>query len=109
MAQAALPSLHSNDGGTSLDEVHLQRVAQTEPDAVIHLNDTVMRARMGIEAQKYSHRFATGEPRCHAAPGTRMDSRRGAGEFDELSAHCGSLNAIVRPQQNTAQCRGIHR
>ena len=109
MAQAALPSLHRNNSGASLDEVHLQRIAQTEADTVIHLNKTAMRTRMRIVAQRCSRPFAIGEPRCHGAPGTRMDNRRGAGEFGELSVRCASLEAIVRPQRIEAQCESIHR
>lgn len=37
VAQSTLPALHRDDRGALLDQVQLERVAQTEPDAVVDL------------------------------------------------------------------------
>lgn len=56
VAQAALPALYSDNGGARLDDVELQRIPQSEADAVVDLaRDTSILASARMPKMMSAH------------------------------------------------------
>lgn len=86
VSKTTLPALHSNNGGASLDDVQLQRIAQTEANAVVDLKTIWSAQHLRTTLARHLHRSATGGPQYPWARGSGRDSIPCGGEFDERSA-----------------------
>lgn len=92
MAKATLPTLNRDNGGSSLDDVELERVAESKSDAIVDLearNESL--PTLTLDEPWDLHPSAIGAPRCREAQDKRKDRHPCEGAPGERSAGCASL------------------
>lgn len=95
MPESSLPSLDSNDGCASLDDVQRKCAFQSETNAIVNLGVKYIQGAQKLYRSRDSRLSATAHPEHHVVRGTRMGSIHGASGSDGQSAHCGSLEGSV--------------